>query len=39
VKVKPNRAGKARLQRGGKSVSVRVAGAGRTVTRKVKIVR
>jgi hypothetical protein len=39
VKVKPNRAGRARLQRGGKSVSVRVAGAGRTVTRKVKIVR
>ena len=38
-KVKPNRAGKARLRRGGKSVSVRLAGGGRFVTRKVKIVR
>jgi hypothetical protein len=39
LKVKPTRAGKARLRRGGKSVSVRVAGAGRTVTKKVKIIR
>ena len=39
VKVKPTRAGKARLRRGGRSVSVRVAGAGRVVTKKVKIVR
>jgi hypothetical protein len=39
MKVKPNRAGKARLRRGGKSVSVRLAGGGRFVTRKVKIVR
>jgi hypothetical protein len=39
VKVKPNRAGRARLQRGGKSVRVRVVGGGGTVTRKVKIVR
>jgi hypothetical protein len=37
--VKPTRAGRARLLRGGKSVSVKVAGAGRTVTRKVRIVR
>jgi hypothetical protein len=37
--VKPNRAGKARLRRGGKSVSVTVDGGGRFVTRKVKIVR
>jgi hypothetical protein len=39
LRVKPHRAGKARLKRGGKSVSVRVAGAGETVTRKVKVVR
>jgi hypothetical protein len=39
VKVRPNRAGRARLKRGGKSVSMRVAGAGKTVTRKVKIIR
>jgi hypothetical protein len=39
MKVKPNRAGKARLRRGGKSVSVRVGGGGRFITRKVKIVR
>jgi hypothetical protein len=39
VKVKPTRAGKARLRRGGRSVSVRVAGAGRVVTKKVKIIR
>jgi hypothetical protein len=39
LKVKPNGAGKARLRRGGKSVSVRVAGGGRSVTRKVRIVR
>jgi hypothetical protein len=39
LKVTPTRAGKARLRRGGKTVSVRVAGAGRTVTKKVKIVR
>jgi hypothetical protein len=39
VKVKPTRAGKARLRRGGKSVSVRVTGGGRSVTKKVKIVR
>jgi hypothetical protein len=39
MKVKPNRAGKARLRRGGKSVSVRLGGGGRFVTRKVKIVR
>jgi hypothetical protein len=39
LKVKPNRAGRARLLAGGRSVSVKVAGAGRTVTRKVRIVR
>jgi hypothetical protein len=39
LKLKPTRAGKARLRRGGKSVSVRVSGGGKTVTRKVKIVR
>jgi hypothetical protein len=39
LRVKPTRAGRARLLRGGKSVSVKVAGAGRTVTRKVRIVR
>jgi len=39
LKLKPNRAGKARLRRGGNSVSVQVGGGGRFVTRKVKIVR
>ena len=39
IRVKPSRAGKARLRRGGKSVSVRVGGGGRFVTRKVKVVR
>jgi hypothetical protein len=39
LRVKPTRVGRARLLRGGKSVSVKVAGAGRTVTRKVRIVR
>jgi hypothetical protein len=39
LKVKPNRAGKTRLKRGAKSVSVRVSGGGKTVTRKVKIIR
>jgi hypothetical protein len=37
--VKPSRAGKARLRRGGSSISVVVGGGGRFVTRKVKIVR
>jgi hypothetical protein len=39
MRVKPNRAGKARLRRGGKRVSVRVTGAGRRVTRKVRVLR
>jgi hypothetical protein len=39
VKVKPTRAGRARLQTGGNSVSVRIVGAGKTVTRRVRIVR
>lgn len=39
VRVRPNRAGKRRLRRGGKSVSVRVSGGGRTVTRKVRVIR
>ena len=39
IKVKPNRAGKTRLRRGGNSVSVRLSGGGRFVTRNVKIVR
>jgi hypothetical protein len=39
IKVKPNRAGKARLRRGGNTVKVRLGGGGRFVTRKVKIVR
>ena len=39
IKVKPTRSGKARLKRGGKSVSVRVTGAGGRVTKKVKVVR
>lgn len=39
IRVKPSRTGKARLRRGGKSVSVRVGGGGRFVTRKVKVVR
>jgi hypothetical protein len=37
--VKPNRRGKARLRRGGRSVSVQLGGGGRFVTRKVKVVR
>ena len=37
--VKPNRKGKARLRRGGTSVSVVVGGGGRFVTRKVKVLR
>ena len=39
IKVKPTRAGKARLKRGGKSVALRITGAGKTVTKKVKILR
>jgi hypothetical protein len=39
MRVKPTRKGKARLRRGGNSVSVRLGGGGRFVTRKVKIVR
>jgi hypothetical protein len=39
LKVKPTRKGKARLRRGGKSVKVVVAGGGRFLTRKVKVVR
>lgn len=39
IKVKPTRAGRQRLRRGGKRVSVRVAGAGRSVTKKVRILR
>jgi hypothetical protein len=39
LKVKPNRAGRARLLAGGKSVRLTVSGAGATVKRKVKIVR
>ena len=39
LRVKPNARGRARLRLGGKSVSVRVAGGGRTVTRKVRILR
>jgi WD40-like Beta Propeller Repeat len=39
LKVKPNRAGKARLRRGGKALTVSVGGGGRFVTRKVRIVR
>jgi len=39
LKVKPTRAGKARLRRGGRSVKVVVAGGGRFVTRKVRVVR
>ena len=37
--VKPNRAGKARLRRGGTRVTVNVGGGGRVVSRRVKIVR
>lgn len=37
--VKPSRTGKARLRRGGNSVTVRVGGGGRFVTRKVRITR
>jgi hypothetical protein len=39
LKVKPTRKGKARLRRGGKSVKVVVAGGGRFLTRKVRVVR
>jgi hypothetical protein len=39
MRVKPNRAGKARLRAGGRSVSVRVTGAARRVTRKVRVLR
>jgi hypothetical protein len=39
LKVKPNRAGKTRLRRGGESVTVVVGGGGRFVTRKVRIIR
>jgi hypothetical protein len=39
IKVRPNRAGKARLRRGGRRLTVRLAGGGRFVDRKVKIVR
>ena len=39
MRVRPNRAGKERLRRGGRSVSVRVTGAGRRVTRRVRILR
>jgi hypothetical protein len=39
VKVKPSRRGRVRLRRGGTSVSVRVAGDGRSLTRKVKVIR
>ena len=39
LKVRPTRAGKARLRRGGRRVTVRVGGGGRVVTRRVKVVR
>lgn len=39
LKVRPNRAGKARLRRGGRRVTVRVGGGGRSVTRRVKVLR
>jgi len=39
VKVKPSRAGRARLEARGNSVKLKLSGAGTTVTRKVKIVR
>jgi hypothetical protein len=39
LQVKPTRAGKARLRRGGSRVSVVVGGGGRFLTRKVKIIR
>jgi hypothetical protein len=39
LKVKPSRAGRARLLAGGRSVKLKVSGAGTTVTRKVKVVR
>ena len=38
LKVKPTRAGKARLRRGGRSLKI-VAGSDRFVTRKVRVVR
>jgi hypothetical protein len=37
--VKPTRAGKARLRRGGRSVKMSIGGGGKFVTRKVKIAR
>jgi hypothetical protein len=37
--VKPNRKGRARLRRGGRSVKVTIGGGGKFVTRKVRIVR
>jgi len=39
VTVKPTRAGKARLRRGGKSVKMSIGGGGKFVTRKVRIAR
>jgi hypothetical protein len=39
LRVRPTRAGKARLRRGGKSVTVRLGGGGRFLDRKVKIAR
>jgi hypothetical protein len=39
VRVRPNRTGRARLRRGGNRVAVRVSGAGRTVTRTVRVIR
>jgi hypothetical protein len=39
LKVKPSRAGRARLLGGGKSVTVKVAGGGRFISRKVKVIR
>jgi hypothetical protein len=39
MKVKPSRAGRARLMRGGKSITVRISGAGKTVTRRVNVLR
>jgi hypothetical protein len=39
LRVKPNRAGRARLLAGGKSVKLTVSGAGTTVKRKVRVIR
>jgi hypothetical protein len=39
MRVRPTRAGKARLRRGGRSVIVRLGGGGRFLDRKVRIVR